>query len=272
MRGTTWTLIIFIIAVLVIVAYVMLGRSQVTAALNKVRAENKDLQAQVREIQTKSLELPKLRAELPTWRKQIKLLKLAIPEQIEDDTFFAALADQMKQQGVDLLRINMAKSSSWLAKANEAQLTKLQEMGVDVATAKQIKVVFYSINLIGDFNKVINAFENLKKYRRLYSIDQVSGPAAGSGGTVTQISDPNITPIEITGKIFFGIPPDYLSIELLDKVFADAIAVPAARTVKTSVTRTATKVRKGEYGAKAAGSAGQPAPAAAGSGAAKESK
>jgi hypothetical protein len=271
MRGLTGTLVIFLLAVLVLVAYVMLGRAQVTAALSKVRAENKDLRVQVQEIQLKSQELPKLRAELPTWRKQLKLLKIAVPEKIEDDTFFAALADQMKQQGVDLLRIDMAKSTGWLSKASESQLSKLQDLGVDVATAKQIKVAFYSINLIGNFDKVISAFENLKKYRRLYSIDEVAGPAGGSGGTVTQITDPDITPIQVTGKIFFGVPPDYLSIAELDKVFADAVAVPVARAVKSGVTHTATKVRKGEYGAQAGGRAGQPAPAAGGSGG-KESK
>ena len=270
MRGLTGTLVILLIAVVITVAYVMLGRSQVTAALNKVRAENKDLRAQVEEIQRKSMELPKLRAELPTWRRQIKLLKVAIPETIEDDSFLASLADQMKLQGVDLLRINMAKSTGWLSAASEAQLSKLQEMGVDVATAKQINVAFYSINLIGNFDKVISAFENLKKYRRLYSIDQMAGPAGGSGGTITQIVDPNITPIEVTGKIFFGIPEDYLSIEELDKVFADAVALPVARNVQGGVTSTAAKVLKGGYGTKAAGSAA-PA-AAAGSGPVKETK
>lgn len=271
MRGMTSTLIIFIVAIVIVGLYITLGRAQVTAKRVEVQAKNKELQAQLDEIQRESIELPKLRADLPLWRKQLKLFKVVIPEKVDDDVFLGSVADQMKQQGVDLLRINMAKGTGWLSKANEAQLKSLQDMGVDVATAKQIKVAYYSINLIGNFNKVISAFENLKKYQRLYSIDEIAGPAGGGGGTVTKVVDPNITPIEITGKIFYGIPRDYLSMEELDKVFADAVAVPVARSVQSGVLNTAKKVLKGKPGEQAATS-GQQAPPAAGGKDAKESK
>ena len=248
MRSTTATVVLFLLAVVVIALYAIFGRSQLQNQLREVHHENESLRAQLDDMRLKAAELPKLRAELPNWRRQLKVLKAAIPAAIEDEVFFAAIADQLKQQGIELLRVDMAQSTGWLAKATEAQLDEMQKMGIDVTTAKKIQVAFYSINLMGGFDKVLAAFENLKKYGRLYSVDQVSGPAGGGGGTVTEVVDYHNTPIELTGKIFFGIPQDYLSLEQLNQAFADAIAAPVARSLQRSIAARARKLLQSQNG------------------------
>jgi hypothetical protein len=260
MRGSLATIIIIVSAVLVLLLYFVFGRTQIYSALDKVQGEIDDYQAQVTQIQVMAAELPQLKKDLPLWRQQLKLLKSAIPARIDDDKFLASLAEQMKLQGVDLLRINMANSAGWLSKANEGQLKKLNEYGIDVTTAKKIQATFYSIELSGKFDKVITAFENLKKYRRLYSVDEIAGPVGGGAGEIMQVVDPEITPLQVTGKIFYGIPDDYLSIALLDKVFADAVAVPIARGVQRGVANTARKLIADDNKADQGGQAGKEQP------------
>jgi hypothetical protein len=239
MRGLGLTALVFVLCLALVIVYIFVGRVQLVDAIHEVRQDNEALQTQVDQIRVQAQELPKLKGQLPVWRSQLKLLKQAVPETIEDERFFEGISRELRLNGVNVLHVEMAKGTPWLGKATEEQLKSLDEAGIDVGTAQMVKAAFYSINLLGDFDKVLRAFEGLKRHRRLYSIDQVAGPSGGAPGTVMEITDASTTPIQLTGKIFYGIPKTYLSIEELDKVFANAVAVPVARKVKAGVSAAA---------------------------------
>ena len=60
----------------------------------------------------------------------------------------------------------------------EQPIAELQAKGIDDNVARQIQVAFYSVRLMGDFDNVITAFENLKVYNRLMRA-QVEGQEEG---------------------------------------------------------------------------------------------
>ena len=239
MRSASSIIITIVAAVILGALYIFVAKAQISSATNKLIKGNEQLQTQLTEIRADQADMPVLAAKLPFWRKQLELFKKAIPVQIEDDKFLQAIAQELKRTGVTLVGIEAVKGGAWLGNIKEDQVKQLEAMKLDVNAARQIQVAFYSVTLLGDFDKVISAFEYLKQHQRLYSIDQVSGPAPGDTGQILENIDPNNTPIQITGKIYSGIPADYLSVEQLNRVYTQVVAAPVTRRIKAGITSTA---------------------------------
>ncbi|MBN2083444.1 hypothetical protein JW859_14710 [bacterium] len=232
MRGTVSILITVLICVVVLALYFFLGRAQINKQINTAVTENEKLQAQLQDIDRKQRELPLLMRQLPAWKRELKLYKTAIPADIEDDNFLEHVADELEAQGIQLLVVDVVPSGAWLGTIGEAQAEELQKKGIDPEQAKQVKAADYTLTFNGDFKNVLTAFENMKKYGRLYTIDEVHGPAAQGGGMINVVLDPEQTPIEIVGRIYFGIDQSYLTDDDLTRVFASSVLKPLARRLQ----------------------------------------
>jgi hypothetical protein len=81
----------------------------------------------------------------------------------------------------------------------------------------------------------LTAFENLKRYQRLYTIDEVSGPAGGGAGAVNQEVDPDLQAIQVTGRIYYGLDHTYLTDKDLIKVFESSVIKPGARRMQAEI-------------------------------------
>jgi hypothetical protein len=141
----------------------------------------------------------------------------------------------MKAAGVQLLNVKVDPGGQWLGDIKEEEAKKLEGIGVDVEAARELKVAFYSIDLVGPYGKTLEVLENLKRHGRMYSIDAAMGPAGSGAGTVAQVLEASSTPIQVVGKIFYGIPEDYVSETQLNHVFAKVVLRPVAQDIKRSI-------------------------------------
>lgn len=216
MRGWIVTIIVFVCAAVVSVAYHFLVVAQLDKKLAELRAEDDKLQSDLNELIKKEAEIPHLLAAVPAWKQRVDLYQAAIPSSIDDEVFLGYLNEQLRAQNVTLISVQMAPGGSWLGSIKEAEATKLEGMGVDVEVARKLRVAFYTIELNGTYHGVIQAFENMKQHRRIYSIDQIVSPAGRGGGQVLQVLDSAETPMRVTGKLFYGVPENYVSQAQLD--------------------------------------------------------
>ena len=235
MRGTMSILVTILICIVVFVLYFFLGKGQINKQIDAVKAENRSQQQRLGEIDRMAAELPRLMKQLPDWKEQLALYKRAIPEPISDDEFLSALAHQMELQGVKLLTLEVIPEGRWLGEIGEQQEEQLRAKGIDPDQARQVLTAYYTINLLGNFEDVLAAFENLKQYRRLYTIDEVTGPAGRAPGAITQVVDPNITPIELSGRLYYGIEDSYLTDADLIRVFESSVIKPLAKRIQIEV-------------------------------------
>jgi len=242
MRGGASILVTLLIAILVLGGYLLLGKSQISRLVRDLEQSREDLTAQRDDVRMKEAQIPQLQRQLPRWRKQLELFKLAIPSPIEDEKFLIALTEEAARNDIGIQGVEVVQAGNWIKDLTEEQTEELENLGVDVAAAKLIKNAFYSIRLEGAFNHQVQIFENLKRYRRLYTIDLIRAPATGGGGSVSRLSDPERTPLEISGRIYFGIPSEYYSIEGLEDVYIDAVAKPLVRNVQATIAEVAEEV------------------------------
>lgn len=231
MRGGVAITVTVIVALGIVALYFFLGRAQIVERIQEVEGQNAALRQQLVDIDDKREQLPEMLKQLPSWRQELAIYKRAVPFEVDDDEFLAALAEQLAANDVQLLTIELLPAGPWLGEIGEAQAEELENAGIDVDAARQVRAAHYSISLIGEFDRVLTAFENLKGYQRLYTIDQVTGPSGRSAGSISQQVDPNITPIQVTGRIYYGVPDSYLSDAELVRVFATAVISPRAREV-----------------------------------------
>jgi hypothetical protein len=231
MRGGVAITVTVIVALGIVALYFFLGRAQIIKSIQEVEGQSAALSQQLVDIDKKREELPEMLKQLPTWREELAIYKRAVPAEVDDDEFLVALAEQLDVNDVQLLSVELLPAGKWLGEIGEAQAEELEQAGIDVDAARQVRAAHYSINLIGEFEGVLTAFENLKGYQRLYTIDQVTGPAGRGSGSVSEQVDPNTTPIQITGRIYYGLPDSYLSDAELVRVFATAVITPRAREV-----------------------------------------
>jgi hypothetical protein len=247
MRGWTTTIVIVVIAAILLALFQFLFRNQMNKKVDELEARNAELRQELDRIAQMEASIEPLAREIPRWKQKIELYKAAIPSQIDDHVFFNSLRTEMGKAGVSLLNIEVAPGGPWLGSIKEEEEKKLEGIGVDVAAAKSLRVAFYSVDLVGPYDKVLDTLENLKKHRRMYSIDEVMGPSGSGGGTVSQVVSAANTPIKVSGKIFFGIKPDYVSQDELDLVFQRVILRPLAGRVGKSVNTISHEVaNKGE--------------------------
>jgi hypothetical protein len=156
--------------------------------------------------------------------------------------FFGTLTEQLKKHNVELLGAQLTRGGSWLGEISEDQAAELEGIGVDVEAARQVKVAFYNIRLIGAWSDVLNSFEGLKESGRMYTIDEATSPAGGGGGAVTLVADASEAAVAVTGKIFYGLPDDQLSREKLREAIETILIAPRSHDVKLGVSRPVKKL------------------------------
>jgi len=235
MRGTLSILITVLICVVVLALYFFIGRSQLNKQIREVESQQQALELRLQKINQMRAELPDLMEQMPHWKERLAFYKQAIPEPIEDDVFLSLLAKQLRAQDVQLLSVDVTPRGAWLGEINEALEGELRAKGIDPEQARSVNAAFYSINILGGFDNVLAAFENMKQYGRLYTIDEVTGPAGGAPGAVTQIVDPDVLSIQVSGRIYYGIPDDYLTNVDLVKVFESSVLKPGAQRIQAEI-------------------------------------
>jgi len=235
MRGTLSILVTVLICVVVLALYFFLGRAQINKQIQAVEMEKQNAEVQAERIERMREELPILMQQLPHWRDRLAIYKQAIPEPIEDEKFLWLLAKQLAAQDVQLLSVDVSPQGKWLGDIGDDARQELAAKGIDPDQASNVMSASYSINLLGRFDQVLAAFENMKQYRRLYTIDEVSSPAGGAPGAITQIVDQDILGIQVKGRIYYGIRDDYLTNADLIKVFESAVIKPLARRMQSQI-------------------------------------
>jgi hypothetical protein len=235
MRGIGGILVVVVVCLAAVALYWFIGRSQLQKQIKASEGKLENLQAQLNELDRMEGEIPALLAKLPTWQRQYELFRAAIPSKIDDHLFLSAISDQLKVASAKFVSSELAAGGLWLDGVSDTQFEQLKAAGLDVDTAKQIKVAYYSLEISGDYQSVINAFEGLKRYGRLFTIDQVLGPAGGAAGNVVMNVDTVNTPIEMTGRIYYGIPENYFNINAVQRLFAEKGTGLAARRAADSI-------------------------------------
>ncbi len=238
MRANMTLFIIIGACILVAVAYTFLGKMKLDELVTTARQENESLTAQRDLIVKHTQEIPILAKQQGKWLESLELFRDAIPDEIDDHIFFADLSREMSSHNVKLMGVKLGSGGQWMGKIRDEQAEHLEGIGVKVSAAKQVKIAYYSIKLIGDYDDVLTVFENLKRYRRLYTIDQITSPAGGAPGTVTQVLNPSQTGIEVTGKIYYGIPADFINTdELIAKIIRNLLGPSATKIQRNIGTR-----------------------------------
>ena len=243
MRGGASIIAVLLVCILVLVLYFFVGSSQLNRMQARVNSQIAALNEQQRQIREHEIQIQQLVTRLPVWRRQLEVYKKAIPTKVQDEQFLNSLSQEMGKQDVKLLGIQTAPGGAWLGKIDENRQLQLEQMGINVNAARSVLVLFYTVTLVGAYADIINAYEGLKHHRRLYSIDMVTSPAGIGGGAVSQVLDPEETPIQIAGRIYYGIPETYLEKSKLDDQFIKAVAKPKANLAYMMIYDTVLELR-----------------------------
>lgn len=240
MRGWTVTIVIIVCAAVVVGLFHFLFKNQMDKKIDTLRAENAKLETQLQEIAKMEAAIDPMAHEIPYWKQKVGVYRAAVPSQIDDNVFFSSLRQELDAAGVKLLTVKVDPGGPWLGNLKEDDADKLEGIGVDVDAARALKVAFYSIELVGPYGKTLEVLENLKRHGRMYSIDSVIGPGGTGGGAITKVLDPTNTPIQVAGKIFYGIPDDYVTTDQLNKVFSKIVLSPIAKQAGKSISNVST--------------------------------
>jgi hypothetical protein len=258
MRASTSIIVVVVVCLAALALYWFIGRNQLQKQVAQAQGEVKLLKDDLAEIERMEQEIPQLLAKLPVWQRQYELFRSAIPVAVDDHRFLSAIVDQLEKTGVQFNSSELAMGGLWLDGVSESQFEQLKAAGLDVDTAKQIKVAFYSLNLSGDYGGVLTAFEGLKRYGRLFTIDQVQSEAGGAAGTVVENVDLKSTPLEMTGRIYFGIPENYFNVAAIQRLFAEKGTGVAARSAADSIKSAGRKLSGAEPSSSKASADGSP--------------
>jgi hypothetical protein len=245
MRGWTVTIIVIICAAIVIGLFHFLFKNQMDKKVDNLRAENAKLEEQIQQIAEMEKAIEPMAREIPYWKQKVGVYRAAVPSQIEDNVFFASLRQEMEAAGVKLLTVKVDPGGPWLGNIKDDDAKKLTDIGVDVDAARAMKVAFYSVELVGPYDKTLTVLENLKRHGRMYSIDAVLGPGGTGGGAITKVLDASNTPIQVAGKIFYGLPEDYVTTEQLNEVFSKIVLNPIAKQAGKSISDVSNGLAKG---------------------------
>jgi hypothetical protein len=226
--------------------YLFLIKPRLDQRINELEAERSAMEAEQMALARMITEIPELRRQLPEWKQKLTLYRKAIPAKIEDEVFLTNLQQQVKSHGVVLQSIDLNDSGVWLRDLDEKSKEQLTGMGVDVPAAQQIKVAFYTLILQGPYDNVITTLEELKRYGRIYSIEQVVAPAGGAGGAVLITDNPDEIPLQVSGSIFYGIDANYMNSEELYKSYMRSLIAPLAAGAHKAIRREGTGVVGGQ--------------------------
>lgn len=225
MRGMLGSLIIFLVCLALVMLYIFLGKGQISVAASNLQMQIDEKDSELIAIRSKRNEITTLKASLPLWRQQLEIFTTAIPVKVDDHIFFGNLVDQLDHYPeVKLLSLDSVFGGPWLGKVDEKQEEVLISYNIDVESAKSIRVSFFTLKLLGEFDDVLTIIENLKQYRRLYTIDMIAGPATGGSGAITQSAQPEITPIQVTGRLYFNLPEPKVDVNELTRMYLEVFA------------------------------------------------
>jgi hypothetical protein len=210
-------------------------------AVRAAQKENEELTARVDEIARHALEIKTLKEKQPEWLYALELFRKAVPKQVDDDKFLTYLASELQRNNVKFLGVDVSPGGQWLGKLRDADKKQLEGIGVDINAASEMRVSFYSVRVLGEYDDVLTSLENLKRYGRLYTIDQITSPAAGAPGTVLAATDTAV-PIEVSGKMYFGIPENYInSDQLIEDIIKNLVGANAV-SIKNHLTQRGKKL------------------------------
>jgi hypothetical protein len=182
-------------------------------------------------IEQHKLEIPALKAQLPRWQRQFEIFRAAIPVKLEDDVFLRNLDEQLRANNVRLSRVELSPGGPFITNLNENQEQAYLKEHMKPEEIRAVKYANFSVSLSGNYADVLRAFENLKLYGRIFSISQIISPSGGAGGAVFKNLSQATTPIEVSGRVFYGLSEGYLSQDTLDRYFGHADTLGAAGAV-----------------------------------------
>jgi len=242
MRGGLTVVLVFLVCLVVVVLYIFLGRSQITRANSALQDQNTGLQVQLDQIRAKEAKLPELMARLPQWSRQLAMFEEAIPTKIDDNVFFSNLTKETEKRNVKILKLETSIGDPWLGQITEDLQASLEELGINVNAARNVRIAFYAATLVGDFKDILDVFESMKSYNRLYTLDMITAPATTTMGTSNEVIKQDQTPLTLSGKMYYGISAEEVSQDTLARVFEKAVSGPAARSIFNGVRNSAKEV------------------------------
>lgn len=231
------TLTVVITVVLVLLAgggYLFYGKPKLDEQRQALETEIAAQEKELAQIELYKVEKEELKKLLPRWKEQFEVFRAAIPVKMDDDVFMRNLSEQLRANGVRLMSMEIAPTGQWFSNINETQEANYRNENVKPEELRLVKVANFSMSLIGDFGDVLRAFENMKLYGRIYALDRITSPTGGQGGAVFINEDAGATPMQVSGRIFYGLSENYLSQDTLDRFFGRAEALGAASAIYES--------------------------------------
>jgi Tfp pilus assembly protein PilO len=228
MKPGIQTLVVVLTCAIVLALYFALGKSKLDAEQDRLSMENDNLASRLVAIRAKQVQIPKLIEELPYWQKQLEVFRASMPQKIEDERFLAAIATEFSNNKVELLGVELAPGGPWLGKLSEDQRLELEGIGVDVKAAQAVKTANYTIRMNGSYGDILRAMEGLKRYGRMYTVDEFAGPAGGGAGQIVETVSQENTPIMVSGKIYYGLPQSKVTPEEVVRVIEQVRKSPPA--------------------------------------------
>ncbi|MEZ5339396.1 MAG: hypothetical protein R3F46_14185 [bacterium] len=235
MKDATSIAIVFVICAVMLLLYFFVGQSALNRNNAVKAAELARLQEEERNINWMGSQITEYENQLPELKKRINYYKQAIPSQIEDEIFFAHMAQELRRNDVQLLELQQSGNRTWLGQLSKTDEEQYQQKELDVQAVRQIRTSTFKIRAFGEFEDVLTVFENLKSLGRLYTIDQIISPAGGGTGTVLVDNSGTAAQMEITGSLFYGIPENYRDAEGLDKKYMEVAVVRNAKDISDDV-------------------------------------
>lgn len=239
MKGSMSVIITVVLVLVAAGAYFYFGKNKLDERRQALDQQKQAQEAEIRQIEIYKVEKEELKLLLPRWKEQFEIFRAAIPVTMEDDVFLRNLGEQLRANGVTLMAVDVSPAGQWFQNINETEEANYRKENVRPEELRLVKVANFSVSLVGDFASVLRAFENMKLYGRIYALDRVVSPAGGGGGAVFVNEQRGRTPMQISGRIFYGLSENYLSQDTLDRFFGRAEALGAASAVYEAATRRA---------------------------------
>jgi hypothetical protein len=236
MKGSMSVVITVVLVALAAGLYFFLGKSKLDERRAELHGKRQQQEAELQMIEGYKVEKEELKKLLPRWKEQFELFRAAIPVSMEDDVFLRNLGEQLRANGVTLMAVDVSPAGQWFQNINETEEANYRKENVKPEELRLVKVANFSLSLVGDFTSVLRAFENMKLYGRIYALDRIISPAGGAGGAVFVNEVRGRTPMQISGRIFYGLSESYLSQDTLDRFFGRAEALGAASAIFEAAT------------------------------------
>lgn len=235
MKDSTSIAVVFIVCLILLLLYFFVFQSAFNRTNDLKAQQLAELIEEQRNIVWMGSQISEFQSKLPEMKRKINYYKLAIPTEIEDERFFDHLASELQRNDVELLEIQQTGNRPWLGTLSTTDEENYGKLGLDVNAIKRIRSSNFKIRVLGEFKDVLTVCENLKSLGRLYTIDQVVSPAGAGGGTVLVDNSGNLSQMEITGSLYYGIPANYRDAAGLDRKYMEVAVIRNSQEISNSV-------------------------------------